>query len=929
MKTIKIFLASSEELNNERLEITDFVTRLNQTFQGRGIELELKRWEYLDSSMGNERKQDEYNRVLRDCDICLVLFWRKLGSYTIEELDVAYQCHKQKVKPEKIYVFFKNPDANDVSSELKEFIKSYESRYGGHFFYKFQNVDTLKLEFFLQFELYQKDLFTDKAIEVRNEHVYVDNEMVADLNNIPFAANNKGFKMRQARLMELQEQIRQKQQEREEKKKAVEIAKEEQSKHPDVHGLQMLVDMAQKAVDETVDALQKLYNEKIQLADEFEREQQNLFNTARRITEQRGQVISKRMSRAIEAFESGDAHRADVILDEGEKDFEEARKDFRITKKVGILALEEQIQRASYKMSNDSIPIGERIEKAIEIYEGADAFAQEINYEQKKYIEFLWKYSEFLHEYDRYNKAIEVYHRLIKMCEDFYGKEHPNTVNSYSNIGNAYKYLGKYDKAFEYLQKAISIKEKDLGKEATPTTRFLGAIFDVVDPHDARLCDDLGYLYYRHNDYNKSLEYYKKALESYKLYRGEEHPNTVQLYDNIGDTYLDSGDYSLALEYYKKALVIKQKANGEEHPDIADSYKRIGLVFEDRLEYDIALDYYQKSLDIFEKVFGEQNQYMLRENYNIGNVYRKLKEYHKALDHYRKALAIEEEIRGKESLFMHLLYGAIGNVYNEIEDYGKALDYYQKALAIGELVLGKDHSDMHQLCCTIAVVYDKLANYDKALEYYLKAIDINEEVLERNTLICVQIHIINKFFNDMEYQKKILNLFDKVYGEGTPYKAILCSILGTLDYDVGKYKSALEWYKKGAELGKKNAPYNVGVMYFNAQGVDRDYFKAIEWFSKAAEQGYEKSFYQLAYTYYHIGKPEEALHWAEKAVKAFPTVPSHIDFLATVYQNLGRLDEAIEQFELCLKLKKEQGDTEESIQETETEIAQLKEFMKG
>ena len=157
MKTIKIFLASSEELKDERLEMTDLVSRLNQTFKGRGIQLELKRWEYLDSSMGNERKQDEYNNVLRECDICLVLFWRKFGSYTGEELDVAYQCNKNKQKPEKIYVFFKNPDADDVTSELKEFIKSYENRYGGHFFNKFVNVDTLKLEFLLQFELYQKE----------------------------------------------------------------------------------------------------------------------------------------------------------------------------------------------------------------------------------------------------------------------------------------------------------------------------------------------------------------------------------------------------------------------------------------------------------------------------------------------------------------------------------------------------------------------------------------------------------------------------------------------------------------------------------------------------------------------------------------------------------------------------------------------------
>jgi len=44
------------------------------------------------------------------------------------------------------------------------------------------------------------------------------------------------------------------------------------------------------------------------------------------------------------------------------------------------------------------------------------------------------------------------------------------------------------------------------------------------------------------------------------------------------------------------------------------------------------------------------------------------------------------------------------------------------------------------------------------------------------------------------------------------------------------------------------------------------------------------------------------------------------DTLATAYQGLGRLEESLEQFELCLKLKKEQGSpqhTEESIHGSE------------
>ena len=60
--------------------------------------------------------------------------------------------------PRKIYIFFKNPGSDEITEELNGFMKDYEHRYGGHFFNKFQSVDTLKLEFLLQLEGFQKEL---------------------------------------------------------------------------------------------------------------------------------------------------------------------------------------------------------------------------------------------------------------------------------------------------------------------------------------------------------------------------------------------------------------------------------------------------------------------------------------------------------------------------------------------------------------------------------------------------------------------------------------------------------------------------------------------------------------------------------------------------------------------------------------------------
>jgi uncharacterized protein len=50
-------------------------------------------------------------------------------------------------------------------------------------------------------------------------------------------------------------------------------------------------------------------------------------------------------------------------------------------------------------------------------------------------------------------------------------------------------------------------------------------------------------------------------------------------------------------------------------------------------------------------------------------------------------------------------------------------------------------------------------------------------------------------------------------------------------------KEALFWYTKAAAQGYANAQANLGQMYFTGQGVPVDYKKAFDWWTRAASQG--------------------------------------------------------------------------------------------
>ena len=57
---------------------------------------------------------------------------------------------------------------------------------------------------------------------------------------------------------------------------------------------------------------------------------------------------------------------------------------------------------------------------------------------------------------------------------------------------------------------------------------------------------------------------------------------------------------------------------------------------------------------------------------------------------------------------------------------------------------------------------------------------------------------------------------------------------------VGKnYSQAFHWYNLAAEQGHVAAQYNIGIMYEQGIGTAKDRAKAKQWFKKAADQGYE------------------------------------------------------------------------------------------
>lgn len=86
--------------------------------------------------------------------------------------------------------------------------------------------------------------------------------------------------------------------------------------------------------------------------------------------------------------------------------------------------------------------------------------------------------------------------------------------------------------------------------------------------------------------------------------------------------------------------------------------------------------------------------------------------------------------------------------------------------------------------------------------------------------------------------------------QGNPDAQFNLGVMYDEGYGVEKDQfKAVEWYTKAANQGYAKAQSNLGFMYAQGKGTPLDYKKATEWFTKAADQGYGEAYYNLGMMY--------------------------------------------------------------------------------
>ncbi|KAG5676908.1 hypothetical protein PVAND_006711 [Polypedilum vanderplanki] len=278
----------------------------------------------------------------------------------------------------------------------------------------------------------------------------------------------------------------------------------------------------------------------------------------------------------------------------------------------------------------------------------------------------------------------------------------------YSQLGNAYFYLGDYAKAMQYhkLDLTLARSMNDRLGEAKSSGN-LGNTLKVMGRFDeAALCCE------RHLTIARQLG--DRLSEGRALYNlgNVYHAKGKQLGQKEG-----SGDSSeevkeslmKAVDYYQQNLALMREigdrsAQGRSCGNLGNTYYLLG-------DFQSAIEHHQERLKIARE-FGDKAAER-RANSNLGNSHIFLGQFELAADHYKRTLSLAVEL-GERAVEAQACY-SLGNTYTLLRDFPTAIDYHQRHLGIAQ-ELG-DKIGEARACWSLGNAHAAIGNHEKALHF--------------------------------------------------------------------------------------------------------------------------------------------------------------------------------------------------------------------
>jgi tetratricopeptide (TPR) repeat protein len=281
-----------------------------------------------------------------------------------------------------------------------------------------------------------------------------------------------------------------------------------------------------------------------------------------------------------------------------------------------------------------------------------------------------------LHDQGCLAEARPFFERALAIREKQLGPEHPYTAQSLNNLAMLLKHQGALGKARPLYERALAISAKQLGPE---------------HPLTATNLNNLGALLYAQGAIAEARPLLERALAIREKQLGPEHPDTASILNNLVVLLQEQGALAEARPLGERALAINEKQLGPEHPHTTQSLNNLASLLRDQGALAEAKRLYERALAINEKQIGPEHPDMATSLNNLAALLQDQGALAEAQLLYERARSIYEKHLGSEHPDTAMSLNNLAGVRYAQGALAEARLLYERALAICEAKLGPGH----------------------------------------------------------------------------------------------------------------------------------------------------------------------------------------------------------------------------------------------
>ncbi|XP_019640557.1 PREDICTED: uncharacterized protein LOC109482314 [Branchiostoma belcheri] len=469
-----------------------------------------------------------------------------------------------------------------------------------------------------------------------------------------------------------------------------------------------------------------------------------------------------------------------------------------------------------------------------------------------------------------YDAALEWHQKSLEMTSQDGGNKRVQMI-THTDVGNAYRVLGKPDQATSHFNTALQLAQQTGDQHAQ-----MSVCLWMGDIHSEQL-----------HSPRTAIQHYEQALALARRLKDRHRAKVA--YIKLGLVHYEMGEYGAALEWAQKHLqIVEEDGNKEEqiaaHTLVGDVYRRLGKL-------DLATSHFNTALQMAQQTGDQHGQMAVY--FAIGDMHRaQLHSPHTAIQHYEQVLALARQLKDRHEegkAYEYARLGIVGLVHCGVGEYEASLECFQKSLKIKQ----EDGEKKEQIVTHRAI---------GIMKAYFMMGDIHKNILH-SPLTAIQ------------YYDKALALARQL--KYKHHEGVACERLGMARFEMGEHEAGLKLLQKAWKIREDGEKDAQGKTHSN---VDRaPVVQYLE--SHVASQNAEEQRKQMNASF-QIGEMfREQLHSPRTAIQYYQQHLAlarqlgdrHEEGLA--YDRLGRThfelkeyDKALAMYQNYLKMRQEDRD---------------------